>query len=142
MVQVRDHGLSQLEELTAAAVGLREDLSAAQTRTGQLGDQLTTALRSCRACGRTEGADRITGERTRGASAAISAADLAEQHGERAAGRIEQLVTELTLGRQQVERWQAQAVEYCAELAAARSELTAAMVALDSGTHPRHSTSR
>ena len=50
-------------------------------------------------------------------------AEMAEQRSQRAAGEIDQLVTELTPARQQAERWQAQAAEHRAELAGVRSEL-------------------
>jgi hypothetical protein len=58
-------------------------------------------------------------------------AETAEQHATRAAGQLEQLATELTTARGQVEHWQAQAGEHRAELAGVRSELTAAHSAVE-----------
>lgn len=107
-------------------------LTAARGQNDQLREQLASARQEAAdlAAARTELAGQLTAERET-VEQQRHRADAAEQRANHAAGQVERLSTELSTARGHLEHWQTQAAEHRAELAGARSELTAARTVIE-----------
>lgn len=126
----RDQAISERDERCAAAALVREELEATRAQVDQLREQVATLQQETAelARARTELAGQLATEQDATAQQR-QRTETAERHAIRTAAQLEQLSTELTTARGQLEHWQAQATEHRAELAGVRSELNAAHVA-------------
>lgn len=107
----RDQALAERDDLAVAMAQLREELDAAQARAETVHAEWDH-----------------TRERLEATAVELTAA---QAQANRAAEHNEHLSTKLSTAREHLERWQTQAGEQRAELAALRSDLTAARTATD-----------
>ena len=126
----RDQAIGERDKHSVAAAVVRDELADARAQADELREQVATLQQDISELtrARTELARQLATEQevTRQQR---QRAESAERHAIRTAAQVEQLSTELTTARGQLEHWQAQAADLGAELAGVRSELAAAHVA-------------
>lgn len=137
----RNQAIDERDEHSAAAALAREELELARAQADQLREQVAALQQKTAELtrARTELARQLATEQE-ATQQQRQRAESAERHAIRTAAQVEQLSTELTTARGQLEHWQAQAADVRAELAGVRSELSAAHVAAQ--TEKDHATQR